>query len=56
MGGKLGLTENVSVTVGAFDSHMGAVGAQIKEGVLVKVLGTSSCDMVVSPNQKMRSS
>jgi L-ribulokinase len=37
---KLGLNENVKVTVGAFDVHMGVVAAGIKEGVFVKVLGT----------------
>ncbi|MEI7616550.1 MAG: FGGY family carbohydrate kinase, partial [Actinomycetota bacterium] len=42
---KFGMGENVSVTVGAFDVHMGAVGANIKESVFVKVLGTSCCDV-----------
>jgi len=46
---KLNLTERIAVTVGAFDPHMGAVGAQIKKGVFVKVLGTSCCDMAVGP-------
>lgn len=46
---RLGLSEGIAVTVGAFDPHMGAVGAQIKEGVFVKVLGTSCCDMAVGP-------
>ena len=49
---KLNLTEGIAVTVGAFDPHMGAVGAQIKEGVFVKVLGTSCCDMAVGPKSK----
>ncbi|MHB1347855.1 MAG: FGGY-family carbohydrate kinase, partial [Candidatus Humimicrobiaceae bacterium] len=39
------------VTVGAFDVHMGAVGAYIKEGVFVKVLGTSCCDVAVSEKE-----
>jgi L-ribulokinase len=50
--GKLGLSTNVSVAVGAFDAHMGAVGAGIKTGTLVKILGTSTCDIMISPNQK----
>jgi len=47
---KLGLTENVAVAVGAFDAHMGAVGAGISTGILVKIIGTSTCDMMVVPN------
>lgn len=50
--GKLGLSKNVSVAVGAFDAHMGAVGAGIKTGTLVKILGTSTCDVMVWPNEK----
>ena len=46
---KLGLKEGIAVTVGAFDPHMGAVGAGIKDGVFIKVLGTSCCDMAVGP-------
>jgi L-ribulokinase len=49
---KLGLSTKVSVAVGAFDAHMGAVGAGIKTGTLVKILGTSTCDVMVWPNDK----
>jgi len=49
---KLGLSTKVSVAVGAFDAHMGAVGAGIKTGTLVKILGTSTCDVMISPNNK----
>jgi L-ribulokinase len=49
---KLGLSTNVSVAVGAFDAHMGAVGAGVKTGTLVKILGTSTCDIMVWPNNK----
>ena len=44
---KLGLRPGIAVAAGAFDAHMGGVGAGIKEGTLVKILGTSTCDMMV---------
>lgn len=47
--GRLGLPEGTAVGVGAFDAHTGAVGAGVKEGTLVKILGTSTCDLMVSP-------
>ncbi len=49
---KLGLQPGIAVAVGAFDAHMGAVGAGVKEGTLVKILGTSTCDIMVYPKQK----
>ena len=50
--GRLGLRPGIAVAVGAFDAHMGAVGAGVGEGTLVKILGTSTCDIMVSPRQK----
>lgn len=47
---KLGLPEGIPVAVGAFDAHLGGVGAGIKPGTLVKIVGTSCCDMMVVPN------
>ncbi len=46
---KLGLSTNVAVAVGAFDAHMGAVGAGITTGALVKIVGTSTCDIMIHP-------
>lgn len=48
----LGLKPGTAVAVGAFDAHMGGVGAGIREGVLVKILGTSTCDIMVFPREK----
>ena len=50
---RLGLTTNVAVAVGAFDAHMGAVGAEIKPGALVRIIGTSTCDIMVSDYETM---
>jgi len=47
--GRLRLEAGIPVAVGSIDAHMGAVGAGVKPGVLVKVMGTSTCDMIVSP-------
>jgi len=45
---KLGLKEGTPIAVGAFDAHMGAVGSGIAHGKLVKIIGTSSCDLMTS--------
>ncbi|NOY81339.1 MAG: ribulokinase [Kiritimatiellaeota bacterium] len=45
---KLGLPEGIVVAVGAFDAHLGGVGAGIAEGRMVKILGTSTCDILVA--------
>ena len=49
---RLGLKAGIAVAAGAFDAHMGAVGAGIREGTLVKILGTSTCDLMIHPNQQ----
>jgi L-ribulokinase len=49
---KLGLKAGTAIAVGAFDAHMGAVGSGIKEGTLAKILGTSTCDLMVAPTSK----
>lgn len=49
----LGLSTRVVVGVGAFDAHMGAVGAGIRPYALVKVMGTSTCDIVMAPSAEI---
>jgi len=45
---RTGLPAGIPVAVGAFDAHLGAVGAGISPGTLVKIIGTSTCDMMVA--------
>ncbi|MFD2827442.1 ribulokinase [Leeuwenhoekiella polynyae] len=45
---KLGLTTDTVIAVGTFDAHAGAVGAKVEEHTLVRVMGTSTCDISVS--------
>lgn len=51
---RLGLSTEVVVGIGAFDCHMGAVGGQIEPYHLSKVMGTSTCDMLVAPIEEVR--
>ncbi|MGH8018015.1 MAG: ribulokinase [Opitutaceae bacterium] len=44
---KLGLTAGIPIAIGEFDVHYGAIGCGVAEGVLVKVIGTSTCDCCV---------
>lgn len=46
---KLGLTTNTVIAVGTFDAHAGAIGAKVDQHTLVRVMGTSTCDIMVSP-------
>ena len=50
---KLGLPEGIAVAVGAIDAHMGAVGASITPGVLVRIIGTSTCDILVADRKEI---
>lgn len=46
---RLGLSEDVVVGTGAFDAHIGAIGGEIEPYYLTKIIGTSTCDMIVVP-------
>ena len=46
--GKLGLKPGIPVPVGAFDAHWDAIGAGIREGDVVNVVGTSTCIMAIA--------
>jgi len=49
---QVGLPAGIPVAVGTFDAHAGAVGAGIKPGTLTKIIGTSTCDMMVVPRDR----
>jgi L-ribulokinase len=51
---KLGLPEDVTIGVGAFDAHMGAVGGEIEPYYLSRVMGTSTCDILVAPYEDVQ--
>ncbi|HMG68519.1 MAG TPA: ribulokinase [Chitinophagaceae bacterium] len=51
---RLGLSTKVIIGIGAFDAHMGAVGGQIEPYHLSKVMGTSTCDMLVAPMDEVK--
>ncbi len=50
---KLGLSTDVVIGVSAFDAHMGAVGAEIEANTFVRIMGTSTCDIMVSPDSEL---
>jgi L-ribulokinase len=50
---RLGLTTKVKVGVGAFDAHMGAVGGEVTPKTLVRIMGTSTCDIMVASYEEV---
>ncbi len=49
---RLGLPEGIVIAIGEFDVHYGAIGCGIEEGVLVKAIGTSTCDCAIVSEKK----
>ena len=49
----LGLSEETVIAVGTIDAHAGAVGAGIRDHSLVKVIGTSTCDMLIASHKEL---
>jgi L-ribulokinase len=45
--GKLGLPAGIPIAIGELDVHYGAIGSGVAEGVVVKAIGTSTCDCCV---------
>lgn len=50
---KLGLSTDCVIAVGVFDAHSGAVGAKIDKHTLVRVMGTSTCDIIISSKENV---
>ena len=50
---KLGLSTDVVIGAGAFDAHLGAVGGEVEPYYLSKVMGTSTCDMLIAPREEI---
>ena len=49
---RLGLAAGIPIAIGEFDVHYGAIGCGVREGALVKVIGTSTCDCAVVSVEK----
>jgi L-ribulokinase len=49
---RFGVPAGIPIAIGEFDVHYGAIGSGVEEGVLVKVIGTSTCDCAVVSAQK----
>jgi L-ribulokinase len=50
---RLGLSETVAVGAGSFDAHIGALGGEIKPYYLSKIMGTSTCDILIAPSEEV---
>jgi L-ribulokinase len=50
---ELGLRAGIPIPVGAFDAHWDAVGANIREGDVVNVVGTSTCIIAIAKKAEL---
>ena len=50
---RLGIPKGIAVAVGALDAHMGAVGASVAPGILTRIMGTSTCDIMVAEKNEI---
>lgn len=46
---RLGLRQGLPIAMGIIDAHAGAIGAGVRTGTLVKIIGTSTCDIAIGP-------
>ncbi len=51
--GRLGLRPGIPIPIGAFDAHWDAIGAGIREGDVVNVVGTSTCIMAIAKQTEL---
>ena len=47
---RLGINKDAVIGAGALDAHIGGVGGGIVPGTMIKVMGTSTCDMLITDN------
>ncbi|MCL3782535.1 ribulokinase [Prolixibacteraceae bacterium JC049] len=51
---ELGLKAGIPIAMGILDAHAGAIGSGVKKGGLVKIIGTSTCDLGIQPLDEMQ--
>jgi L-ribulokinase len=51
--GRLGLRPDIPIPVGAFDAHWDAIGAGVRLGDVVNVVGTSTCIMAIGEKPEL---
>lgn len=51
---KWGLEAGIPIAAGMIDAHAGAIGTGVGKGTLAKVIGTSTCDIMVQPPEDIK--